>query len=129
MAILQMFSTESVIIGPVLVFIVGSVISGLATILAATPIVLLLRHKGWLNAIVLCMLGAAVGAVALGFFAFNDSQYPMMNDQDLARWITRQAVIKAMVLGAIYGLLSAVALCVGAGITIRSSRSCVRGSA
>ena len=129
MAILQVFSVESVIIGPVLVLIVGSVISGLATVFAATPVVLLLRHKGWLNAIVLCILGAAVGAVALGWFAFSDNQYPQMNDQSLAKWIARQAVFKAMVPGAIYGFLSAVALCVGAGITIRSSRSRFRGSA
>jgi hypothetical protein len=129
MAILQMFTVESVVIGPVLVFIVGSVISGLATALAAVPLVLVLRHVGWLNAILLCVIGTAVGAVALGWFAFSDSQYPQMNDQSLARWIARQAAFKAMVPGAIYGFLSAVALCVGAGITIRSSRSRFRGSA
>jgi hypothetical protein len=129
MAILQMFSVESVIIGPVLVFLVGSVISGLATVFAAAPIVLVLRHVGWLNAIVLCILGTAVGAVALGWFAFSDNQYPQMNDQAFAQWIARQAALKAMVPGAIYGFLSAVALCVGAGITIRSSRSRFRGSA
>ena len=129
MAILQVFSIESVIVGPVLVFIVGSVISGLATVLAAIPAVLLLRRMGWLNAIVLCILGATVGAVALGWFAFSDNQYPQMNDQSLAQWIARQAALKAMMPGAIYGFLSAAALCVGAGITIRSSRSRFRGSA
>jgi hypothetical protein len=122
MAILQVFSVESVIIGPVLVFLVGSVISGLATVLAAAPVVLLLRHVGRLDALVLCILGAAVGAVALGGFAFSDHQYPQMNDQAFAQWIARQAALKAMVPGAIYGFLSAVALCVGAGIGIRSSR-------
>lgn len=129
MAIFQVFSSERMIVGPLLVFIVGSVISGLATIFAAAPIVLLLRHIGWLNAIVLCVLGALVGAVALGWFAFSDSQYPQMRDQSLAQWIARQAALKAMVPGALYGFLSAVALCIGAGITIRSSRSRFRGSA
>ena len=129
MAILQLFSVESVIVGPVLVFLVGSLISGVATVFAATPIVLLLRHVGWLNAIVLCILGAVVGAVALGWFAFGDNQYPQMHDQSFAQWIARQAAFKAMVPGAIYGFLSTVALCVGAGITIRSSRSRFRGSA
>lgn len=121
MAILQVFSAESVIIGPILVFIVGSAISGLATVFAAAPIALLLRHVGWLNAIVLCILGAAVGAVVMGWFAFSDNQYPQMNDQAFAQWIARQAAFNAMVPGAIYGFLSAVALCVGAGITVRPS--------
>jgi len=129
MAILQMFSAERSMIAPVLVFIVGVMISGSATLLAATPIVLLLRRAGWLNVIALCVLGTAVGALALGMFAFTDNQYPQMNDQTFARWIARQAALKAMVPGAIYGFLSASALCVGAGVAFRPSRSRGRGSA
>jgi len=117
MAILQAFSAESTVLGPLLVFVVGLLISGLVTAIAATPIVLLLRHVGWLNAIVLCALGAAIGAAAMGLFAFSNNQYPQMHDQSLAHWIARQAAIRAKAPGAIYGLLSAVALCIGAGIT------------
>ena len=123
MAVLQMFSVDSVIIGPIFVFIVGSAISGLVTVFAAAPIVLLLRHFGWLNAIVLCIFGTAVGAAALGWLTISDNQNSQMNDQTFAQWIAQQAAFKVMVPGAIYGFLSAVALCVGAGITIRSSRA------
>ena len=129
MSILQAFSVEGVIVGPILVFLVGSMISGAVTVFVAAPLVLVLRHIGALNSFLVIILGTLAGALALGLFAYSDSQYPMMRDQELARWITRQAVLKAMKLGAIYGFLSSAALCVGAGITIRSSRARFAASA
>ena len=129
MSVLQAFSAESVIVGPILIFLVGSMFSGVVTVVVAAPLVLVLRHIGALNSFLVIILGTIAGALALGIFAYSDSQYPMMRDQELARWITRQAVLKAMKVGALCGFLSATALCVGAGITIRSSRARFAASA
>ena len=122
MTVLQSFSSSRLMIPPVLIFIVGSLIAGAATFLFALPFALLLRKRGALNALTLCLSGAIVGALAYSAYAFNSNYYPEMNDKALALWAARQSAFRAIIPGAVFGLLSAVAFCIGAGITIRSSR-------
>ena len=114
-------SEYNIMIPPILVFLVGILISGSATLLGAVPLVLLLRKRGKLNAVYVCALGGLVGAIAYGVYSFNDSYYPQMNDKSLALWSAQQAALRALLPGCFLGLLSAIALCIGAGITIRPS--------
>lgn len=123
MATLQFFSSSRLMVPPLLIFVVGSIIAGVATFLFALPLTLWLRKRGRLSALLLCSLGAIVGAVVYAVYAFDSSYYPQMNDKALALWAARQSAFRAVLPGAIFGFFSAVALCVGAGITIRSSRT------
>jgi hypothetical protein len=123
MAALQSFSSSRLMVPPLLIFIVGSIIAGATTLLFALPLTLWLRKRGRLSALLLCSLGAIMGAAVYAGYAFDSSYYPQMNDRDFALWAARQAALRAALPGAVFGFLSSVALCVGAGITIRSSRT------
>ena len=121
MAAMMTFSSESMMIPPIAVFLVGVLITAPATCLVALPLALWLRRVGRLNAVYLCLLGTVVGALTLGLYTLQGTYYPQMNDKALALWIAEQAALKALASGAVYGFLSAGALCVGAGIAIRPS--------
>jgi len=82
---------------------------------------LLFRRLGKLNAIYMCLLGAVLGALALGLYTLDSSYYPQMSDKAFALWVAQQAAMKSLIPGAVYGFLSAAAFCVGAGITVRPS--------
>ena len=122
MALLTMFSTMSIMIPPELVFLVGVLIAAPTTCLVAVPLALLFRHLGWLNAVSMCLLGTMLGALALGLYTLDSSYYPQMNDKAFALWVARQAALKSLVPGAMYGFISAAAFCVGAGVTVRPRR-------
>lgn len=119
MAGFMAFSSESIMIPPIAVFLVGILITTPASCLVALPLALWLRRVGRLNAVYLCLLGTVIGAFALGLYTLQSAYYPQMNDKAFAFWVAKQAALKALAPGAIYGFLSAVAMCVGAGITIR----------
>jgi hypothetical protein len=121
MSTLTAFSIYSLMIPPELVLIVGLGISGLVTFAFALPLVLWLRRRGRLSAIVLCASGSVAGGLAMGLFTLNHSYYPQIADRAFALQIAKDAALNSIPLGAAYGFVSAVALCVGAGITIRSS--------
>lgn len=123
MALLMAFSSQRMMTPSLLVLLVGLLISAPVAVLVELPLVLWLRSRGKLNAITLCLAGAFVGAVALGLYSLYSSYWPQMNDQALARWAARQAALKALLPGGIYGLLSAAAFSAGAGLTMRSSRT------
>ena len=123
MALLMLFSSQRVMIPPLLVLLMGLFISTPVAVLVELPLALWLRSRGRLSAINLCLAGALVGAVVLGLYSLHSNYWPQMNDQALARWIAQQAALKALLPGGIYGLLSAAAFSVGAGLTIRSSRT------
>ena len=129
MALLTSLSAESIMVPPVLVLIMGILIAGPVALLVELPLVLWLRKIGRLNAFYLCLAGALVGAVALGLYSLQANYWPQMNDKALARWIAQQAALKALVPGSVYGLLSAAAFSLGAGLTIRPSRRRFRGAA
>ena len=121
MALLMAFSTMSVMAPPILVFFVGVLITVPTTCVVAVPLALLFRRFGRLNAIYMCLLGAVLGALALGIYTLDSSYYPQMNDKVFALWVARQAALKSLMPGAVYGFVSALAFCIGAGITIRPS--------
>jgi hypothetical protein len=122
-AALMMFSSESTMISPIDVFLVGVLITAPIACLVALPLALWLRRIGRLNAVYLCLLGTVVGALALSLYTLHGTYYPQMNDKAFALWIAKQAALKALAPGALDGFLSALALCVGAGVTIRPSGS------
>jgi len=123
MALLMVFSSQRVMVPPLLVLLMGLLISSPVAVFIELPLALWLRSRGRLNAINLCLSGALVGALVLGLYSLYSNYWPQMNDQALARWIAQQAALKALLPGGIYGLLSAAAFSAGAGLTIRSSRS------
>lgn len=128
MSFLVVFSSESIMVPPLLVLIMGVLISAPVALLVELPFALWLRRIGHLNAVYLCLAGALVGGIALGFHSLQSNYWPQMNDQDLARWIAQQAALKAIVPGSIYGLLSAAAFSVGAGVKVRPGRHPNSGS-
>ncbi len=115
-------SPYNLMIPPILVFAVAICISGAATFLFALPLVLWLRRTQHLNAALLCILGGVVGAVVYGAFMFYNGYYPEITDRTFALHMAAKNALSSMLPGGIFGLLSAAALCVGAGITIRPSR-------
>ena len=123
MALLMVFSSQRVMIPPLLVLLMGLFISTPVAVLVELPLALWLRSRGRLSAINLCLAGAFVGSVVLGLYSLHSNYWPQMNDQALARSIAQQAALKALLPGGIYGLLSAAAFSVGAGLTIHSSRT------
>jgi hypothetical protein len=129
MALLTAFSSERIMVPPLLVLIMGVLIAGPVAVLVELPLALLLRRVGHLNALYLCIAGAIVGAGALGLYSLHANYWSQMNDKALARWIAHQAALKALVPGGVYGLLSAAAFSLGAGLTIRPSRRRFRGAA
>ena len=121
MALLMAFSSMSIMTPPLLVFFVGVLITAPTTCLVAVPLALLFRRFGRLNAIYMCLLGTLLGGMALGLYTLDSTYFPQMSDKALGLWIARQAALKSLMPGAVYGFLSAAAFCVGAGITVRPS--------
>jgi hypothetical protein len=120
-ALLTAFSSQNVMVPWPLVLIMGLLIAAPVGLLVELPLVLWLRKIGRLSVVYLCMAGALAGAVALGLYSLQANYWPQMRDQDLARWAAQQAALRALLPGGIYGLLSAAAFSVGAGLTVRSS--------
>jgi len=123
--VLFQFSAEKnmMMVPDLLVVIIALPVSLFAVVSVALPYTLWLRRLGKLNAIRLCIAGALVGAAALAVLNFYTNYYPEMNDQKFMIQTALKSALASTVPGAIIGFLSSVALCVGAGITIRSSRS------
>jgi hypothetical protein len=122
MAVLVAFSSESVMIPGIGVFLVGALIAIPTSLLVALPLALWLRRVGKLNAILLCLIGSVVGAIVFGLLVLNENYYPQMHDKAYAIQVAEEAALSALVPGALYGFLSALAMCVGAGIKIRPNR-------
>jgi hypothetical protein len=122
MAVLVAFSAESVMIPGVGVFLVGVLITLPTSWLLALPLALWLRRVGLLNAILLCLIGSVVGAIVFGLFILDINYYPQIPDKAHAIQVAEEAALSALVPGALYGFLSATAMCVGAGIKIRPNR-------
>jgi uncharacterized membrane protein len=114
---LMAMTSYSIMIPPIAILLVGVLISGVVTVLVALPLVLWLRKRGRLNAIYLCATSVFLGALSFAAFDFYQSYFPQMNDKSFALWVAVRAALKALMLGSIMGLLSAMALCVGAGIS------------
>lgn len=121
MGIVASFSAYSLMIPPLLVVAAGLSISIVTTLLCAVPLVLWLRRRCKLNAILLCTFGAIGGALAMAIFIFYNTFFPEIRDRSFAIWSAARGAVRSMPIGACYGLLSAAALCIGAGITIRPS--------
>ena len=121
-ALLTALSTHGLMVPPLLVLFIGVLIAAPIALVIELPVVLGLRKLGQLNALYLCLAGAVVGALALGLYALYSSAYPEMNDRNLARWIAQQAALGAVRPGSIYGLLSAAAFSLGAGLPILPGR-------
>ena len=117
------FSADRVMVPPELVVMVALVGALFATLCVALPYVLWLRGKRKLSALRICFAGTAAGTVILGAFNFYMSYFPEMEDRGFALAIAFRVAMKASAAGAIVGLFSAAALCVGAGIPFRASRA------
>ncbi|QRN54981.1 hypothetical protein [Dyella caseinilytica] len=115
---LMVMSPYSIMIPPIGILLVGVLISGATTVLIALPLVLWLRKRGKLSAVNVCAMSILIGALLFAAFNFNQNYFPHMKDKSLALWIAERAALKSIVPGGILGLLSAAALCVGAGITV-----------
>ena len=122
MALLTALSSQSLMVPPLGVLIMGFLIAAPVALFVELPLALWLRKLGHLNALYVCLAGALVGALALGIYALQANYWSQMDDKALARWIAQQAALKAMLPGSIYGLLSAAAFSVGAGLSIRPRR-------
>jgi len=105
-----------------LVAIVALAGSLFGTLFIALPYVLWLRRNGKLNAIRLGIAGVLAGAATYAMFSFYNAYYPEMNDQTFMLKMALKTAMSATLPGAILGFLSAAALCIGAGITIKSSQ-------
>ena len=100
--------------------LVGALFSSLCI---ALPYILWLRRKRLLNALRVCLAGAVGGAVVLGAFAFYMAYFPEMQDRGFALATATRSAASVALSGALVGVLSGVALCVGAGIPFRPTRA------
>lgn len=73
MALLMLFSSQRVMIPPLLVLLMGLFISTPVAVLVELPLALWLRSRGRLSAINLCLAGALVGAVVLGLYSLHSN--------------------------------------------------------
>lgn len=115
-----LMSADRYVVPVLAVLIVSLPLSLLATYCVAFPYVLWLRHRRWLSALNVCIAGAVVGALIFGAFDFYMNWFPQMNDHSFAFDIAMDSARKGLFSGALIGLLSSVALCVGAGIRLRA---------
>ena len=115
------FSADRVMIPPELVAMVALAGALFATLFVALPYVLWLRRKQKLSALRIYLAGAVAGAVVLGAFNFHMSYFPQIEDQGFALSSALRSAIRTAIPGAIVGLLSAAALCLGAGIPFRAA--------
>lgn len=119
-ATVLLLSPERVMIPVLPVALIALLISLAASTILGLPFAVWLRSKGWLAAIPLCVVGVTVGAIFMAVFNFQMNYSPQMNDQSLARWIAWNSAKKGVLSGAIFGAISSVAFCLGAGIAVRS---------
>lgn len=91
---------------------IGLIISVGATVIFALPFVLVLRRHGCLSGILICALAALAGAVAYGCAVINLNWYSQLPDNSEAL----RKGIAAMLPGAVFGLLSGLAMSWGSGI-------------
>lgn len=113
-------SPERIMIPALPVALIALLISLAASAIIGLPLAIWLRSKGWLTAIPLCLVGVIVGAVVMAAFNVHTNYWPQMNDQSLAKWIAWNSAINGSQSGAIFGAISSVAFCLGAGIGVRS---------
>ena len=116
-----MGSSARVMIPVEVVLVVSLPASLLATYVVAWPYALWLRRRGKLSSLRLCAAGILAGAAVLAAFNFYMNWYPQMQDHSLAISIALQSARKGATGGAVLGLLSSIALVVGAGIPFRRS--------
>lgn len=117
-----MFSKEGMIVPAALVALIAIPISLAATLCIALPFILLLRKFGRLDALWVCLAGLLVGAAVFAAFNYNFNYFPEMQDHALARWSAWQSAKSGAFSGGVLGLLSALALCLGAGIRLLPRR-------
>lgn len=112
-------SPDRIMVPPLLVVLVALPISLAASTIVGLPLALWLRSKGQLTAIRLCLAGVLVGAVVMAAFNFEMNYWPQMKDQSFAKQIAWNSAISGILPGAVFGAMSSVAFCLGAGIAIR----------
>jgi hypothetical protein len=119
-ATLLVLSPERVMIPVLPVALIALLISLAASVIVGLPLAIWLRSKEQLTAIRLCIVGIIVGAIVMAAFNFQTNYWPQMNDQSLAKWIAWNSAMKGGLSGAIFGAISSIAFCLGAGIAVRS---------
>lgn len=119
-ATLFVFSPDRVMIPILSAALIAFLISLSASAMIGFPLALWLRSRGRLTAIPLCVVGIIAGAIVMAAFNFQTNYWPQMNDQSLAKWIAWNSAMKGALSGAIFGAISSVAFCLGAGIAVRS---------
>jgi hypothetical protein len=103
-------SLKDILVGGAIFFAASFPIALAAALAIGLPFLLWLRSRKWLNVVVVIAGSIIIGAAVLGLLSWA------------LTWDHRSPELLQFVLGAGFGLVAGVACCVGAGITIRSSR-------
>lgn len=101
---------------------IAFVIGSLAAAIVGVPLVIWLRRRQRLTAILICASGVLAGAMLLGGFNGWLNYWPQMLDQGYALAVALQSAGRTAMHGAVIGLISAVGFCWGAGIPNRRRR-------
>ncbi|WP_295575119.1 hypothetical protein [uncultured Stenotrophomonas sp.] len=96
--------------------LIAFLISITASTFIGLPLALWLQSQGRLTPFLLCIIGVAIGAITMAAFNFHANYWPQMHDQSLARWIAWNSAMKGALWGAIFGAISSLAFCFGAGV-------------
>ena len=108
---------------PLIMLIVGVMITSLVTLFGTIPMVLWLRKRGQLNSLPLFVLGTVLGAISMGLTAFNLNYSPIIaKNQSHFERIIFDHVLPSSLIGGVFGLISMVAFCIGAGLSITPIR-------
>jgi len=94
---------------------------GLVSAAVGVPAAIWLRKREKLAFLPLCVAGALAGGILLGAINGWSNYWPQMLDQTHAITLALKSAGRTAVAGALIGLLSAVAFCLGAGVQLRRS--------
>lgn len=119
MAVSVFFSPERDAVPVSLVLIAAFPLSLTISVLAGLPLALVLRSKGRLTAVPLCLAVMFLCGIIMASFDFHMNYWPDASDR-MVGWVAWDAVWEGALLGAAFGLLAAAGFCLGAGIGIRS---------
>ena len=115
LTIVSFFKPEAFLIA-FFVALVGLVVSTVATLAFALPVVLLLRRRRRLWAGYVCMATLLIGAVAMACLVVEANWISMWADNSAA---IRKGLLNGAPIGAGFGLIAGLAMCFGAGIPFR----------
>lgn len=106
-------------IGLWVIAVIAFAAAGLVSAVVGVPVAIWLRKQEKLSLLPLCIAGALAGAVLLGSINGWSNYWPQILDQTHAITMALKSAGRAAVSGALIGVVSAVAFCLGAGVPFR----------